>query len=117
MAEILHDKAQKTENSTQNSPQSGNPPIGTVTSSFFVSMDTVFQVSTVGDGASKQAAGLKNAVQLLWYTSVEERVSQGNMTSDYQASATLVHSLLEMHIMTDSAMPTLRQNLRSNKTN
>jgi len=48
----------------------------------------------------------------LWFTSVEERVSQGNMTSDYQSSGTLMHSLLEMHVQTDSSMPSLRQNLR-----
>jgi len=45
---------------------------------------------------------------------VEERPSQGNSTSDFNASATLVHSLLELHIMTDSAMPTIRQNMRQN---
>ena len=95
-------------------PDSNNPPIGTVTSSFFVSMDQMFMTSNVGSGASANAAGLQNAVQLLWYNSVEERPSIGTMTSDFQASATLVHSLLEMHILTDSAMPTLRQSLRNN---
>ena len=38
----------------------------------------------------------------------------GNMASDNQASATLIHSLLELHIQTDSFMPVLRQALRNN---
>jgi hypothetical protein len=96
-------------------PDSNNPPLGTVTSSFFVSMDKIFSTSNVGSGSSKQASKLANAVQLLWYTSIEERPSIGTMTSNFQASATLFHSLLVMHIMTDSAMPTLRQYLRSNQ--
>jgi type VI protein secretion system component Hcp len=110
----LNDKTQKASPTTQHISQAANPPIGTVTSSFFVSMDEVFSVSNVGAGESKGKANVEKAVQLLWFTSVEERVSQGNMASDFQASATLSHSLLEMHIQTDSAMPTLRQNLRNN---
>jgi type VI protein secretion system component Hcp len=95
--------------------EAGNPPLGTVTSSFFISMDDIFATSNVGSGSSANAAGLANAVHLLYYTSVEERPSIGTMTSDFQASATLIHSLVELHILTDSAMPTLRQNMRSNK--
>lgn len=110
----IHDKGQKTQNTGLQLNQASNPPIGTVTSSFFVSMDEVFQTSNVGAGSSANASNLASSVQLLWYTSVEERPSIGNSTSDFQASATLVHSLLEMHILTDSAMPTLRQNLRNN---
>lgn len=97
------------------SAEANNPPIGTVTSSFFIAMDDIFATSNVGSGSSAGASGLANAVHLLYYNSVEERPSIGTMTSDYQASATLVHSLLELHILTDSAMPTLRQNMRSNK--
>lgn len=85
---------------------SNNPPIGTVTASFFVSMDEIFETCNV--------EAMESAVHLLWYTSVEERPSLGTMTSDFQASATLIHSLLEMHIMIDSAMPTLRQKMRDN---
>lgn len=92
-------------------PESNNPPIGTVTSSFFVAIDDVFTKFHVELKHSKHP---KKSVQLLWFTSVEQRHSIGTMTSNFQASATLVHSLLEMHIMTDSAMPTLRQNLRNN---
>jgi type VI protein secretion system component Hcp len=114
LADILSDKMQKAPNTTQQIPQTGNPPIGTVTSSYFVSMDKVFAVSNVGAGDSKGKKHVEDAVQLLWFTSVEERPSQGNMTTDYQSSATLVHSLLEMHVQTDSAMPTLRQNMRNN---
>jgi hypothetical protein len=97
---------------TQEQPAAGNPPIGTVTSSFFVSMDQLFAVSNVGAGPSKGAKNVKDAVQLLWYTSVEERVSQGNMTSDYNASATINHSLVELHILSDSSQPPLRQAMR-----
>lgn len=99
----------------QYSADANNPPIGTVTSSFFVAMDDLFATSNVGAGASAGAGDLANAVHLLYFSSVEERPSIGTMTSDFQASATLVHSLLEMHIMTDSAMPTLRQAMRNNK--
>ncbi|MBX9805411.1 MAG: hypothetical protein K2Y18_06635 [Alphaproteobacteria bacterium] len=87
---------------------SGNPPIGTVTSSFFVSIDKVFAHTSV------EVETVKESVQLLWFTSIEERPSIGNMTSDFQASATLIHSLLEMHVLTDSAMPILRENMRNN---
>lgn len=107
-------KVQKVSQSLSHPAERDNPSIGTMTSSFFVSMDQVFATSNVGSGASSNASALANAVQLLWYTSVEERPSIGTMTSDFQASATLVHSLLEMHILTDSGMPTLRQNLRNN---
>jgi len=96
-------------------PEADNPPFGTVTSSFFVSMDKVFGASNVGEGGEQGKKNLPNAVQLLWFTSIEERSSIGTMTSNFQASATLNHSLLEMHIMTDSSMPTLRQYLRSNQ--
>jgi type VI protein secretion system component Hcp len=108
-------KVQKIAPTQTQLPQAGNPSMGTVTASFFVSMDDIFTTSNVGSGGSANASGLANSVQLLWYTSIEERPSIGNMTSDFPASATLVHSLLEMHVLTDSAMPTLRQNLRNNK--
>ena len=96
-------------------PQAGNPPVGTVTSSFFVAMDALFIKGNVTGGTVTTASKkLDHAVQLLWFTSIEQRVSIGTMTSDFQASATLVHSLLELHIMTDSAMPGLREALRNN---
>jgi hypothetical protein len=111
---MANDKYQKTGATMQHLSQAGNPPMGTVTSSFFISMDEIFSTSNVGLGESAGAAGLASSVQLLWFTSVEERASIGNSTSDFQASATLIHSLLEMHVLTDSAMPTLRQNMRQN---
>lgn len=91
-------------------PQANNPPIGTVTSSFFVSMDDLFAVTNV-----ENKDIIKNAAGLLWFSSIEQRPSIGTMTSDFQASATLVHSLLEMHILTDSTMPILRQQMRNNQ--
>jgi type VI protein secretion system component Hcp len=87
-------------------PQADNPPIGSVTASYYVSMDDLLW-SNLADPLDKSA-------QLLWFTSIEERVSTGNVTSDFQASATIIHSLLELHIQTDSSMPTLRQALRNN---
>jgi len=112
-----NDKMQKTASTPAEAAglsHASNPPMGSVTTSFFVSMDQVFSTSNVGSGSSSNASNLANSVQLLWFTSVEERPSIGNSTSDFQASATIVHSLLEMHVLTDSAMPTLRQNLRNN---
>jgi len=105
------------QNNPQNyfNPETDNPPLGTVTSSFFVSIDKVFTTSNVGEGGEQGKKNLLHAVQLLWFTSIEERSSIGTMTSNFQASAAINHSLLEMHIMTDSAMPTLRQYLRSNQ--
>ena len=90
-------------------PEADNPSIGTVTSSFFVSIGDIFKTA-----CSVNITTADDCVQLLWYTCIEERISIGTMTSDFQASATLVHSLLEMHVLTDSAMPLLRQNLRRN---
>lgn len=106
------DKTLRTSSTSEHLPQADNPPQGTVTSSFFVSMDTIFAVANVGAGASKNAKNVKDAVQLLWFTSIEERISQGNMASDYQASATIKHSLVELHLLTDSSQPPLRTNLR-----
>jgi hypothetical protein len=46
----MHDKGQKTSPTSDQLEQASNPPIGSVTSSFFVSMDQVFQTSNVGQG-------------------------------------------------------------------
>ena len=86
-------------------PQMDNPPIGTVTSSYYISMDDLLW--------SNLATPWDKSAQLLWFTSLEELVSTGNVTSDFQGSGTLVHSLVEAHIQTDSCMPTLRQTLRN----
>lgn len=99
-------KTLKTTPTQKHLPEAGNPPMGAVTSSFLVSMDDLLYGNLTGD--------YTQCVALLWFTSVEERPSIGSMSSDFQASATLAHSLLEMHIMTDSSMPTLRQALRNN---
>ena len=110
---MSHSKSLQTPPTSTYLPEAANPSIGTVTSSFFVCMEGVFQKANVTTAKTSEGA-LENSVQLLWYTCIEERISIGTMTSDFQASATLVHSLVEMHVMTDSAMPTLRQYLRSN---
>jgi hypothetical protein len=98
-------KTSQTEPTRTHLSESNNPPMGSVTSSFLVEMDKILY-GNITD--------YPQAVALLWYTSTEERTSIGSMSSDYQASATLIHTLLEMHIMTDSSMPTLRENLRNN---
>jgi hypothetical protein len=90
---------------TQIQDATNNPPIGSVTTSFLVKMDDML-TSTVD--------GCEDFAPLLWFTSTEERVSSGKSAGDFKASATLVHSLLELHIPTDSYMPTLRQALRDN---
>ncbi len=82
-----------------------NPPMGSVTSSFLVS---------IGDLLSSSVDSYETFAPLLWFTSTEERVSSGKSAGDFKASATLAHSLLELHIPTDSYMPTLRQALRDN---
>ena len=88
---------------TQTSDATNNPLMGSVTTSFLVKMDAML---------SSQVAGCEDYAPLLWFTSIEERVSLGKSAGDFKASATLVHSLLELHIPTDSYMPTLRQALR-----
>lgn len=105
---MSHSKSLQTTPTTQHLSQAAVPTIGSVTSSFLVQIDDLLGDA---DGPIKE---VPNSVQLLWYTSIEERPSIGVMTSDFQASATLIHSLLEMHILTDSKMPELRQALRSN---
>lgn len=106
---MSHSKSLQTTPTTQHLSQAAVPVIGSVTSSFFVQIDDL-----LGDEAGP-VAEVPNAVHLLWYTSIEERPSIGVMTSDFQASSTLIHSLLEMHILTDSKMPSLRDALRTNK--
>ena len=82
-----------------------NPHMGSVTTSFLVQLD---------DMLSSTVDGYESSAPLLWFTSTEERVSSGKSSGDFKASATLAHSLLELHIPTDSYMPTLRQSLRDN---
>ncbi len=90
---------------TQTQEDTNNPTMGSVTTSFLVSMDKML---------SSKVDGCEDFAPLLWFTSMEERVSSGKSAGDFKASATLVHSLLELHIPTDSYMPTLRQALRDN---
>lgn len=90
---------------TQTHPATYSPPVGSVTTSFLVSMDSL--LSGTVDGFDKCAP-------LLWFRSMEERVSSGKSAGDFKASATLAHSLVELHVPTDSYMPTLRQTLRDN---
>ncbi|MBM3469105.1 MAG: hypothetical protein FJX71_06720 [Alphaproteobacteria bacterium] len=91
--------------STNTAPVTDNPPIGSVTSSFFVSMDDLLH---------SNVENYETAAPLLWFNSVEERVTVGNKANEYQASATIYHSLIELHLQTDSKMPVLRQHMRNN---
>lgn len=93
------------ESTTQNHVDSNNPSMGSVTSSFLVKME---------DMLSSTVDSYDDYAPLLWFNSTEERVSSGKSAGDFKPSATLVHSLLELHIPTDSYMPTLRQALRDN---
>ncbi|MGV8947938.1 MAG: hypothetical protein ACOH2E_01000 [Candidatus Paracaedibacter sp.] len=90
---------------TQTHEGTNNPPMGSVTTSFLLSMD---------DMLSSSVDSFETFAPLLWFNSREERVSSGKSAGDFKASATLAHSLLELHIPTDSYMPTLRQALRDN---
>lgn len=91
--------------STQVGDYTDNPSVGSVTASFLLQLD---------DMLSSSIDGYECSAPLLWFTSTEERVSSGKSAGDFKASATLAHSLLELHIPTDSYMPTLRQALRDN---
>jgi len=90
---------------TQTQDDTNNPSMGSVTTSFLLSMDDML------DGTVDT---FESSAPLLWFYSREERVSSGKSAGDFKASATLIHSLLELHIPTDSYMPTLRQALRDN---
>ncbi len=100
----LH-KGNIVQGTTQTHEGTNNPVMGSVTTSFLVSMDKML---------SSKIDSCEDFAPLLWFTSTEERVSSGKSAGDFKASATLVHSLLELHIPTDSYMPTLRQALRDN---
>lgn len=91
---------------TQTHEGTNSPPMGSVTTSFLVSMDKML---------SGTVENFDKCAPLLWFRSMEERVSSGKSAGDFKASATLAHSLLELHIPTDSYMPTLRQALRDDK--
>lgn len=93
------------DSTTQNHTDSNNPSVGSVTSSFLVKL---------GDMLSSTVDGYDDYAPLLWFNSTEERVSSGKSAGDFKPSATLVHSLIELHVPTDSYMPTLRQSLRDN---
>jgi hypothetical protein len=90
---------------TQTQEDTNSPVMGSVTTSFLISMDKML---------SSKIDGCEDFAPLLWFHSVEERISSGKSAGDFKASATLAHSLLEVHIPTDSYMPTLRQALRDN---
>ena len=90
---------------TQNQAETNNPTMGSVTTSFLLRME---------DMLSSSVDSFEEYAPLLWFNSTEERVSSGKSAGDFKASATLAHSLLELHIPTDSYMPTLRQALRDN---
>jgi hypothetical protein len=82
---------------TQTHEDTNNPAMGSVTTSFLLSMD---------DMLSSSVDTYETFAPLLWFNSTEERVSSGKSAGDFKASATLAHSLLELHIPTDSYMPT-----------
>lgn len=98
-------KANLVKGTTQIGEDTNNPTMGSVTTSFLLSMD---------DMLSSSVDSYETYAPLLWFSSREERVSSGKSAGDFKASATLAHSLLELHIPTDSYMPTLRQALRDN---
>ena len=98
-------KANLVKGTTQTQEDTNNPSMGSVTTSFLLQLD---------DMLSSSIDGYECSAPLLWFTSREERVSSGKSAGDFKASATLAHSLLELHIPTDSYMPTLRQAMRDN---
>lgn len=79
-------------------------PSGTASPEFMIKMDKVLS-STIKDN--------EGFAELLWYHSVEERMTAGHASNDLRGTSTVVHSLLVVHLLTDAWVPVLRQKMRS----
>ena len=80
-------------------------PSGTATPEFMVKMDDLL-LSTIAYKDGKWA-------ELLWFHSVEERVTAGHSGGDLRGTSTVVHSLVVLHLLADNWTPVLRQKMRS----
>lgn len=80
-------------------------PSGTASPEFMVKMDDILS-STISYKDGKWA-------ELLWFHSVEERITAGHSGGDLKGTSTIVHSLLVLHLLADNWTPVLRQKMRS----
>jgi type VI protein secretion system component Hcp len=102
---INPDSIVSTVGSPERVPGAEKPGQGAATTSFFISIGELL--------SSSMAAPLDKSARLLWFNSLEQRVTDGDAVGNYQASATLVHSLMTLHIATEQSFPTLRQAMRA----
>jgi type VI protein secretion system component Hcp len=80
-------------------------PSGTGTPEFMVKMDDILS-SQINYGEGKYA-------ELLWFHSVEERVTAGHSGGDLRGTSTVVHSLVVLHLLADNWTPVLREKMRN----
>jgi hypothetical protein len=79
-------------------------PSGTATPEFVVKMDKI--LSSLIQYAEEYA-------ELLWFHSVEERITAGHSGGDLRGTSTVVHSLVVLHLLAGNWTPVLRQKMRS----
>jgi hypothetical protein len=79
-------------------------PSGTATPEFVVKMDKI--LSSLVQHAEEYA-------ELLWFHSVEERVTAGHSGGDLKGTSTVAHSLVVLHLLAGNWTPVLRQKMRS----
>jgi type VI protein secretion system component Hcp len=80
-------------------------PSGTASPEFMVKMDDILS-STISYKDGKWA-------ELLWFHSVEERLTAGHSGGDLKGTSTVVHSLVVLHLLADNWTPVLRQKMRN----
>jgi type VI protein secretion system component Hcp len=80
-------------------------PSGTATPEFMVKMDDIL--------SSSSSYGGGKFAELLWFHSVEERVTAGHAGGDLRGTSTVVHSLVVLHMASDYWTPVLRQKMRN----
>jgi hypothetical protein len=80
-------------------------PSGTASPEFMVKMDDILSsFNKYGDG---------KFAELLWFHSVEERVTAGHSGGGLRGTSTINHSLVVLHLLADNWTPVLRQKMRS----
>src|SRR5271170_5936357 len=87
-------------------------PSGTAIPEFMIKIDDVL-ASTMGSTTDDNGDDLSGYAELLWFHSIEERMTAGHISGDMKGTSTVRHSLFVAHILNESWMPTLRKNLRS----
>jgi type VI protein secretion system component Hcp len=80
-------------------------PSGTASPEFMVKMDDIL--------SSQHDYGEGKYAELLWFHSVEERMTAGHAGGDLKGTSTVVHSLVVLHLLADNWTPVLRQKMRN----